>query len=130
MSNRWGKSQDTLMTEKIVMLCTVMGIDLDAFYSQTIEAMNSMTTFFKVLMRECSWKGDLESLVRRVHTISSSQIFSSRELRRLKSKVKDRKVDTGIDYRRLALEFPGKKIETLKSKVRNVIANRYKRKAQ
>lgn len=124
---RWGRKEDREMFSQLKSILLQLGIDADEFYQEPFEYKATRTDIFSRLLARSNWKNDIESLVHRVHTLTSIQEFSTRDMKLLKRLVKRQKVDQKLDYDVLAFNFPGKTETCIKQAIRLHLTSKNKR---
>lgn len=119
---RWGRKDDRILFKNLRDLETQGIISIEEFCQlpcRDPETLANHPQYELVLnlAKDSGWRGYLPHMVQRIQNIYKDQGFSVREVKYFKKIVKPLVVSGYIDYETVLHEFPGKRLESVKSRI-------------
>ncbi|CAI2359250.1 unnamed protein product [Moneuplotes crassus] len=116
---RFAKTHDRDMFKRLLELCDQAGCEVSEFWRTNSLLNEAQWAIIQTLAKEISWDTEKsEHLIKRINKIGkNSENFTIRDTKLLRKMINSqKKANLPIDFAEISYYFPGKSINTLKSK--------------
>ena len=122
--SRWGRKEDCQMFSVLRQLWKQESIDIEDFWTDHARISIQHDCVLLNLIPLMNWKGDTQSLLKRIQSQGRDQTLSSRQINMLKKFIKKaNRQKKEFSLEDVADSFPGKSTSTLQSALENILTD-------